>query len=89
MTYRVQVIPVGEQDDSRLPSMASDPRTETPGMSERDLLENAVRLALPRGRGRGKHPRWVAVMDTFALGSGYSHALCRRFGFDPDEKVGQ
>lgn len=33
------------------------------------------------------HWRWVAVMDTFALGSTYSHQLCRRFGFDPEEKV--
>ena len=36
---------------------------------------------------RIKHPRWVAVMDLFVLGSGYSHELCRRFGLDPDELV--
>jgi hypothetical protein len=29
----------------------------------------------------------VAVMDVFALGSGYAQRLCRQFGLDPDEKV--
>lgn len=36
---------------------------------------------------RAKHPRWVAVMDTFGLGSTYAHQLCRRFGLDPAELV--
>jgi len=53
-----------------------------------ELLKRAVRNArsgkYPK---RTKHPRWVAVMDLFALGSGYSHELCRRFGLDPDEPV--
>jgi hypothetical protein len=62
-------------------------------MSVRDipdekLVERAVRSARERGRRKGeKHPRWVAVMDTFALGSTYAHELCRRFGLDPDEPV--
>lgn len=63
-----------------------DPRTSTPGLSDEDLLRSAVRVARPT-RGRGKQPRWVGVMDTFTLGSTYSYALCRRFGYDPDEMV--
>jgi hypothetical protein len=49
------------------------------------LLERAVRGARPNRPGR--HPRWVAVVDTFALGSTYATQLCRRFGLDPDEQV--
>lgn len=38
-------------------------------------------------RARVKHPRWVAVMDTFSLGSTFSKQLCARFGLNPDEEV--
>lgn len=52
------------------------------------LLERAVRNSRDGSYRKGvKHPRWVAVMDTFALGSTYSQQLCQRFGLDPDEKV--
>lgn len=50
-----------------------------------ELLQRVVRGARPRGR--DKQPRWVVVMDLFALGSTYSHQLCRRFGMDPEELV--
>ena len=56
----------------------------THGKSDEDLLRDAVRCARPRYRAG---PRWAAVMETFALGSSYSFALCRRFGFDPEEKI--
>jgi hypothetical protein len=49
-----------------------------------ELLGRAVRNARPRYRA---HPRWVGVMEVFALGSTYAQQLCRRFGLDPDEKV--
>jgi hypothetical protein len=52
-----------------------------------ELLRRVVtncRAAVPKSR---KHYRWVAVMEAFALGSGYSMELCRRFGLDPDEIV--
>jgi hypothetical protein len=52
-----------------------------------DLLTRAVRNC--RARQSGKAPRWVAVSDTFVLGSTYSRQLCRRFGLDPDEMVGR
>lgn len=52
------------------------------------LLERAVRNSRGRCNRKGqKHPRWIAVMDTFALGSGFSMELCRRFGLDPFEEV--
>lgn len=65
----------------------ADPRTSTPGVDDATPLERAVRSARGRCRKGQKHPRWVGVMDTFALGSGYAHALCRRYGLDPDEQV--
>jgi hypothetical protein len=46
-----------------------------------ELLRRAVYTA----RGRRKGPRWVAVMETFMLGSTRAQELCRRFGYDPDE----
>ncbi len=52
-----------------------------------ELLRRAVtdcRANVPKGR---PHPRWVAVMETFALGSGYSRELCERFDLAPDELV--
>lgn len=57
-------------------------------ISDEQLLRRAVAncrdKSAPSG---GEHPRWVAVMDAFALGSTYAHQLCRRFGFDPNEMV--
>lgn len=51
-----------------------------------ELLRRAVQSARHHSR-RGRHPRYVAVMSVFGLGSTYAAALCRRFGFDPDEEV--
>lgn len=52
------------------------------------LLKRAVANARSRGHRKGvKHARWVAVMDSFALGSTYARQLCRRFGLNPDEEV--
>jgi hypothetical protein len=57
-------------------------------ISDRELVARAVRNARARDKRKGqKHPRWLAVMDAFALGSTYAAQLCRRFGLDPDEKV--
>lgn len=55
-------------------------------ISDNDLLSRAVKNCRAKN-GRGYQPRWVAVSDTFGLGSTYSWQLCRRFGLDPDEKV--
>lgn len=57
-------------------------------IADDELLRRAVANARSRDHRKGvKHWRWVAVMDAFALGSTYSHQLCRRFGLDPDEMV--
>lgn len=57
-------------------------------ISDEKLLERAVRSARDStAPSHHKHPRWVAVSQVFALGSTYSHQLCRRFGLDPEEMV--
>ncbi|MEQ8888572.1 MAG: hypothetical protein RID93_13090 [Sandaracinaceae bacterium] len=56
-----------------------------PGLPAEELLRRAVRGAW---RGRRRAPRWVHVRDACAVGSTSAHALCRRFGLDPDEEVG-
>lgn len=57
-------------------------------VSDDKLLLRAVANCRSRNFNKGvKHPRWIAIMDTFALGSTYAHMLCRRFGYDPDEMV--
>jgi hypothetical protein len=52
---------------------------------DNELLRRVVTNC--RAAARRKHYRWVAVMETFGLGSGYSMELCQRFGLDPDELV--
>lgn len=55
---------------------------------DEELLRRAVCSARDRSARKGyRHWRWVAVMDTFALGSTYAQQLCQRFGLDPDEEV--
>lgn len=52
------------------------------------LLERCVKSCRDRSRRKGaRHPRWVAVMDAFLLGSNYARELCIRFNLDPDEQV--
>ena len=53
--------------------------------SANELVERAVRAARPHRTTDA--PRWVAVMDTFAIGSESAMRLCRKFNFDPDEQV--
>lgn len=53
--------------------------------SEHELLRTAVRMVT--GTSRRGTLRWVAMKDAFCCGSGVAHALCQRFGFDPDETV--
>ena len=54
-------------------------------ITDEQLVKRAVRNA--RARDTGDSPRWVAVMDTFGLGSTYAHELCTAHGLNPDEKV--
>jgi len=53
--------------------------------TEDDLLSRAVRGVT--GTGRQKRPRWALMTDVFLCGSGVAHALCRRFGVDPNEDL--
>lgn len=53
--------------------------------TEHELLRTAVRMVT--GTSRRGTQRWVAMKDAFCCGSGVAHALCRRFGYDPDETV--
>jgi len=64
--------------------MMADENTVS-GIPDDELLRRAVTTAKPRGRGYA--PRWTAIMDTFLLGSTFSHQLCHRFGLDPEERV--
>ena len=55
---------------------------------DEELLRRAVANCRDRTAPSGfQHPRWVAVADTFALGSTYAMELCKRFDLDPDELV--
>jgi hypothetical protein len=54
-------------------------------ISAEDLVKRAVRNAHPHRCGEAA--RWVAVMDTFALGSTFAYQLCRMHGLDPEEMV--
>ena len=54
-------------------------------ITNEDLVKRAVRNARPHQLGDA--PRWVAVMDTFALGSTFAYQLCRLHDLDPDEIV--
>lgn len=70
--------------------MTGDHERSVADIPDVELLRRAVLSARPYGRRRlSQQPKWVAVMDCFALGSTYATQLCRRFGIDPDEKVGQ
>lgn len=50
------------------------------------LILRAIRNARPKTLGECE--RWVAVGDTFALGSTYAIELCRLYDVDPHEKIG-
>ncbi len=55
-------------------------------IADAELLRRVI-SECRRGRGRHKIYLWSKISAQFALGSGYSMQLCRRFGFDPDEMV--
>lgn len=54
---------------------------------DNELLQRVIRNVGRVPSSRRKAPRWTAISDLFALGSGYSKQLCRRFGTDPDEQI--
>lgn len=58
-------------------------------IKERELIERVVRNVKGPSKYRSKYgtARWVLVRDAFGSGSGVANALCREFGFDPDENL--
>lgn len=54
--------------------------------SDTGLLRNGVTNARSHQR-RGRHQRWVAVMEVFGIQHDEAKALCVRFKIDPDEMV--
>lgn len=58
-------------------------------IEEEDLIRQVVINVQGPSKYRNKYgtPRWALVRDAFGVGSGVATALCRRYGFDPDEKL--
>lgn len=56
------------------------------GPSDAELLRQGVTNARSHHR-RGRHQRWVAVMEIFGIQHDQAKALCLRFKLDPDEMV--
>jgi hypothetical protein len=54
---------------------------------DEELLRRAVTSCRANANKGHKHPRWVATMETFQLGSAFAWQLCERFDLDPDEIV--
>ena len=57
-------------------------------ITDAELIARAISNSRGRDYRKGKkHERWIAVMDTFVLGSTTARALCIKYGFHPDEMV--
>jgi hypothetical protein len=56
------------------------------GWPDTELLRQAVTNARSHQR-RGRHQRWVAVMELFSVQHDLAKTLCLRFKLDPDEMV--
>ncbi|MBJ2318600.1 hypothetical protein JFT37_08745 [Pseudomonas fluorescens] len=58
-------------------------------IDERDLIRSAIRNLKGPSKYRSKYGqyRWALVRDAFGVGSGVASALCREFGFDPEEMI--
>lgn len=81
-------IDVIREKQAAKPKFGPLPKRTVDTIPDSELLGRAVRSARARhGRLGSKTERWVAIMDSFGLGSTFAHQLCRRFGFDPDELV--
>ena len=69
------------------PHVQTEPVEKLP--SADDLVKAAIRLMrTPRrrySRSGKQRPLWARVMMLFGHGSTYSRAICRAYGFDPDE----
>ncbi|MEE3938386.1 hypothetical protein V2I68_22785 [Pseudomonas viridiflava] len=75
--------PAGSEQESSLEIPSRTIKLSGCEFTEDDLLRRAVRAV--GGSRRNTLPRWALVRDAFGCGSGVGTALCRRFGFDPEE----
>ncbi|WP_241149530.1 hypothetical protein [Pseudomonas viridiflava] len=75
--------PAGSEQESSLDIPSRTIKLSGCEFTEDDLLRRAVRAV--GGSRRNTRPRWALVRDAFGCGSGVATALCRRFGFDPEE----
>ncbi|WP_200876317.1 hypothetical protein SGO26_30485 (plasmid) [Cupriavidus metallidurans] len=73
-------------DDRQRPQESAMIKLADNTFKERDLLERAMRNLRAIAPRRGEI-RWVLVHQLFSTGSTVSAAICREFGYDPDEKV--
>lgn len=72
-------------EEAARPVAANVAELTVASISAEALVKRAVMNAKPKTC--GDSPRWVAVMDTFALGSTYATQLCRAHGLDPEAMV--
>jgi hypothetical protein len=61
-------------------------KNRVPVYPDSALVARAMRNARPNQVG-GVAARWVAVRDTFGVGSTVARVLCQQHGLDPDEEV--
>lgn len=54
-------------------------------ITDEQLVKRAMMNARPHSNGEAQ--RWVAVMDTFGLGSTYAWELCQAHNLNPEDKV--
>ena len=54
--------------------------------SETEIIRRMIHSLRRTGRSRYIYPLWKRVADATSNGSGYSSAICIRYGFDPDEQ---
>lgn len=66
-------------------SPAGGRRPTVDSIPDADLVKRAVVGAHQHGPMKA---RWQHVQDAFGLGSTFAAQLCRRFGLDPDQRVG-
>jgi len=73
----------------KLPEEAEVMKLSGCEIEERDLIRQVIRNLKGPSKYRSKHGqfRWALVRDAFGVGSGVATALCREFGFDPEEMI--
>jgi len=54
--------------------------------SETERIRRMIHSLRRTGKTRYIYPLWKRVADVTSNGSGYSSAICIRYGFDPDEQ---